>query len=871
MSANTVCRHRYIVLCIAFICILAGPPAALAETPVYHDEPSGEFLRQWLICGPYSLGEVDETDAEVDHLPGFEQDFLHAHGGETNPSIVEGQTDQLGEARATWMAYESEEPEIDLDIALSNEESVVGYGYCEIESTEDRICILALGTNDGCRVWLNGEQVWDYTAGRGLSADDDLLAVMLRKGRNKLLLKVEERGANWGFTVRFLPLDPASFAGKFQLFKVVTPEDGHAVLHFIHPMSVAQRLVRNTVVTIRMPDAPDAVVWQGPWTQQATMPLDTGAKDYGHYELNIDTQLVDGSKWTRTMPFAAGKRIDYVLFEDGRTGYAIVVGEDASESEQWAASELQHWLREVSGAVLPIRAATEPAGDSEIVIGYNARTGALLGADVTPPADTDESFMYRNVGRAILIAGGRDRGTMYGVFSFLERELGCRWYTPAVSVAPRKDRLAFDYLRHAESPGVRVRNDFYYEAFDPTWAARNRINGELTFGAVREQHGGVETYWGVHTFYHFMPPDEFFESHPEYYSLLDGQRVHERAQLCLTNPDVLRIITERLLDYMRENPEHLIYSVSQNDWRNPCQCAKCQAIAEREQSESGPVIWFVNQVAEAVEAEFPEKFVGTLAYDYTRKPCKNLKPRQNVVIRFCSIECCFSHDFHHCPENASFVDDIQGWAAIAPHLYIWDYVVNFGHYIMPYPNFPVLQPNIQTFRDHNAIGIMEQAAYQSRGGEFAELRAYVIARLLWNPEGDVDYFINDFMYGYYGRSGQHVRRYFDLLHAQVTPTTHIHLGLGADDPLFTDAFVREAGAIFDEAETVAPDETIRQRVEMARLPLMYLKCLRAPVDARTDGTYARFCTIVEREGITHYAEGGQPHKTAFHLKTEKAR
>jgi hypothetical protein len=242
------------------------------------------------------------------------------------------------------------------------------------------------------------------------------------------------------------------------------------------------------------------------------------------------------------------------------------------------------------------------------------------------------------------------------------------------------------------------------------------------------------------------------------------------------------------------------------------------------------------------------------------------------VIRLCSIECCFSHDFVTCPKNADFVEDTRGWAAIAPHLYVWDYVVNFSHYVMPFPNFPVLQPNLQFFRDHNAIGVMEQAAYQSRGGEWAELRAYVIAKLLWNPDHpDVDSIIDDFMYGYYGRSGQHVRDYFDLLHAQVTPETHIHLGLSPGDVLFTDRFVEQAGALFDEAEKVADNEEIGRRVEMARLPVMYLKCKRMPRLALQDGTYDRFTAIVAREGITHYAESGKPHKQAFHAEMEAMR
>jgi len=847
------------VVAISLLWVCAGP--AWADMPVYRTEPTGEFLREWLLCGPFPLprepgtnpDRVDTFELEVGHLDGFETDFLAAHGGEANLTVKEGQTESFKGGSAKWVRHTAEDFAVDLDNALSKDPLVAGYGYCEIESPEDRVCTLALGTNDGGRAWLNGERIWDHPRARGLKPDTDLIAVHLRKGRNTLLLKVEERGSSWGFCARFLPFDAAAWAARSRLFRVDLRDDGTASLHFMHAASVAKRVFRRTSFEVIAAGGPGEVAARGEWTRERDMVLGVPSDHYARYRLRIKAVLLDGSEWNTELPFAAGKRAEHVLFDKGKTDYAIVVGSKASESERWAASELQHWLEEVSGADFAIRSDADPAGKREIVVGLNRRAQALLGSSVAAPADGDESFRYQNVGPAIVIYGGQQRGTLYGVMTFLERELGCRWYTSRVSVAPRKDRYTFETLRHGESPGIRVRNDFYFEAFEPIWAARNKINGAMGY---REQHGGVECYWAVHTFNTFVPPSKFFDSHPEYYSLIDGERTADHTQLCLTNPDVLAITIEGLKKVMRDAPQHLIYSVSQNDWLNPCGCDKCGAIVEREGSESGPIIWFVNRVAEAVEKEFPDKFVGTLAYSYTRKPCKTLRPRQNVVVRLCSIECCFAHSFVDCPENASFVADLKGWAAISPHLYIWDYVVNFSHYIMPYPNFRVLQSNIQTFRDNKAIGIMEQAAYQSRGGEFAELRAYVIAKLLWNPECDVERVINDFMYGYYGRSGQHVRRYFDMLHNRLTPDTHIHLGLSPDDKLFTDAFVAEADAIFDEAEAVADNEAVRQRVEMARLPIIYLKCRRSPGQARRDGTEARFWEITQREGITRYAERG---------------
>jgi Domain of unknown function (DUF4838) len=589
---------------------------------------------------------------------------------------------------------------------------------------------------------------------------------------------------------------------------------------------------------------------------------------------------------------ASGRRLrsvseaeTYILVSGKVSAYGIALDPAASESEKWAAHELQHWLKEISGAELPVKDINDPSAGPRIIIGYNNLTRAKTGA--AAPAESDESFRYFNSGPDIYIFGGSRRGTMYGVMAFLENELGCRWYTPAVSVIPRRDEITFKSYDHSESPGIRVRNDFYFEAFDPVWCARNRMNGamgstkdtlnaEENWAAQRKQPGGVESYWAVHTFYPLMPPEEFYGKHPEYYSLINNKRIYKEAQLCLTNPDVLKIVTERIKKIMRENPEYLIYDVSQNDWDNPCQCDKCQAIAKREGSESGVVLWFVNQVAQAVEKEFPDKYIGTLAYKYTRKPCKTIHARKNVVVRLCSIECCFSHDIKSCPRNEPFLQDLKGWSAIAQNMYIWDYVVYFQHYLMPYPNILVLQPNIQTFRDNNAIGIMEQGAYQSRGGEFAELRSYVISRLLWNPDCNVEDVIDDFIYGYYGRAGKQVRQYFDLLYSRITPETHMHIEtanydrLTDKDKMFSDEFITKSCALFEEAAKRADNSEILHRVELASLPVLYLKCKRIPVIARNDGTYTKFKEIVKREGITRYAEYGEETVSFFHQQVENA-
>ena len=840
-----------------------------STSPDGSSEPSEHYLRDWLLCGPFPALTKTEQDIESIRLPGMYTDFLDDSGGEANAKPIAGRVVTYSGGSCAWTRQLSLEDSVDLDTAITKTDRVVAYAYAEVNSPVQQACILAVGSNDGIRAWLNGEPVLDAPGPRGLQLDHNLVPIALREGRNSLLLKIEERGNRWGFACRFLPLSHQKFISRLRLFDVWCKEDGTPVIRPCQSQSLTSALVQSARFEAAPVAAPQTILWTGQWAQGQELPIALDTRNFSQYLLRTKIVLVQGEEQNQAFPFTAGVRKQHALFEKGRTAYTIVVGSSASESEKWAAGELRRWLKEIGDVDLPIQTEEgAAASDKVILIGWSPRMQQLLGAEVKSPDDEDESFNYRSVGPALLIWGGKQRGTMYGVLSFLEREMGVRFYTPKVTVTPKRDRYAFTFLHHFETPGVRVRNDFYYEAFDPTWAACNRINGAMSY---RDQPGGLEAYWAVHTFYPLVPPEEFFKDHPEYYSLIDGRRTAERAQLCLSNPDVLRIVTERILQKIRELPQYLIYDLSQNDWNNPCSCAKCQALVDREGSQSGPIIDFVNQVADRVKTEFPHKFIGTLAYSYTRKPPKTLKPRENVVVRFCSIECCFAHDFVSCPENKAFVEDMNGWAAIAPHIYIWDYVVNFSHYIMPFPNFRVLKPNIQFFRDHKAIGIMEQAAYQSRGGEFAELRAYLIAKLLWNPEAEVEPILNDFMFGYYGRAGQYLQAYLELLHGRLTPETHIRLGLQHDDKLFSDEFVRQAEALFDQAEAVADTEEIRQRVEMARLPILYLKCKRTPTIATQDGSYTRFCEIVKREGITHYAESGDPHKKAFHAAVEKAK
>lgn len=516
----------------------------------------------------------------------------------------------------------------------------------------------------------------------------------------------------------------------------------------------------------------------------------------------------------------------YKIVSDGKTNWNIIVSENIIPSEKYAAEELQNFIRDITGAVLPIVDDNKELQANSIILGNN-RHLKKTAVNVDYERLGSEGFVIKTEGNYLAIAGGSPRGTLYGVYTFLEKYLGCRWFSSKVSHIPKRSSIEIPEINDEQIPVLFYREPFYTDAFDGDWAARNKMNGQ--HHRLEEKHGGKIMYSKrfVHTFNVLVPPKEYFDTHPEYFSEVDGKRISENTQLCLTNPDVFEICLNKVREWIREEPEATIFSISQNDCANPCQCEKCRAIDEEEGSHSGTLLRFVNKIAEVIEKEYPDKYVDTLAYWYTRKPPKYTKPNKNIIIRLCNIECCFVHPLDsNCEKNKPFVDDMKKWAKICDKLYVWDYVVNFGHYLMPFPNLRVLQTNIKFFINNSVKSIFEQGNYCESGkGEFAELRAYVLAKLLWNPDYDVDTAINEFLGGYFGMAAAPMRQYIDMMHDRVEELNDFHIGIfdPPSEKFFTPEIVEKAEKLFERALALADDEEVVERVRIAHMQIKYVK------------------------------------------------
>lgn len=553
----------------------------------------------------------------------------------------------------------------------------------------------------------------------------------------------------------------------------------------------------------------------------------------------------------------------------------IIIAADAQPSEMYAAEEFQSHFAQASGTHLPIvhQAGLATSGQHHIFIGSSpAMRASNVGFSTDEFEEEDCRIVVRN--ENIAIAGSQHaggRGTLYGVYTFLEDYVGVRFltvdhtYVPAIGTWRVVGPL--DRFYH---PPLRFRWSYYGETNrNPVFATRIRVNTVATDAKL-----GGKTGLNLinHSFHRHLSSKKYGKEHPEYFALVDGERKLEMRgggpELCLTNPDVLRIVTDSVLDALRKHPDMENISVSQNDNDKYCHCPRCAAIDDREGTPMGSLLTFVNAVADAVAKEYPDVIVGTLSYWYSRKPPKTIKPRPNVQIQLCSIECCVLHPINdpNCEKNVQFCQDLANWGNICKNISIWNYNTNFSNYLLPCPNLWVIEPNIRYFVANHAIGIFMQAAGNALGAELSDLRNYVMANLLWDPTRSGRKLIDEFLDLHYGRSAEPIRRFINLTHEHALASgLHRNCFGRAKDYAIDETIARAGLDAFAEAMELAESDIVRARVEKASIcayraaiePIWYIKD-KSTIDpilaTRMRPLIERFLELCDRYGVTHISE-----------------
>ncbi|MHB8972197.1 MAG: DUF4838 domain-containing protein [Pirellulaceae bacterium] len=564
-------------------------------------------------------------------------------------------------------------------------------------------------------------------------------------------------------------------------------------------------------------------------------------------------------EWTNSLK-PSGEAGPPLLFADTRVArYVLVIPRDSRPIERKAAADLRHNLRLICGAEFPIVTEDQFQVGSRphVSIGH---TELLANSPCKWKSDdlAAEGYALETAGENVYLFGGSGRGLLHAVYSLLEEDLGCRWYSLTSVDTPRRERFVVSLTPRKFVPVLELRDPYILTMHDPTWSLRNKTNTPharipLAWGgSLRYQHMG-------HTYAAYFPTEVYFAEHPEYYALVNGKR--RPSQLCHTNEDVIRLSIEKTCQIFRDNPEVTITAIGPNDGRGFCDCPDCKKLDDENGGRSGSFFYLVNRIAQGVKKQFPHHRIISLAYlDYASPPT-HLPVEDNVIIQLCTDSHAWKYQFCFLSESPEFQEIIRAWQAVKATVFIWDYTTDYVHFLLPMANWPVVADNTRFLIGNGATGIM----YESELNDVDEMRAWVWAKQLWNPDLDTRTLLHDFIFGYYKESAQplwdHQMRmwqYWETWHrlphqcgvASGNPLlNNLQCSYAPDGPLFTPDFMRAMRQDFNQAESLAQSAEILERVKRAKLSLLYLE-LSQQLGYYTefgDFTYGRSVTLPRAE------------------------
>lgn len=507
------------------------------------------------------------------------------------------------------------------------------------------------------------------------------------------------------------------------------------------------------------------------------------------------------------------------------TAVATVPGPQPFERQ--AANELVNYFEKITGKRLPQKhVAGEEIPTGTMAVGTLARKAGLIsGAELAPLAS--DGFVIRVAGGKGAVCGYRDVGTVYGAYRFLEH-LGVRFFAKDCEVVPKKERLVLADCDLRDKPFFDYRLFYMLEKFydrSPSLKLGNTLESEMGDPSDIGEPG----YWD-HTSAFLVPYKTYGKTHPEYFALLkDGTRLHPtpgkpfHIHLCLTNPDVRRISIERMLMLIGKQPERTYFVVSPGDGYDWCQCERCQALdAVPGVNVTDRYLDFVNEVAQTIGKEFPDKRILAIAYtEATSTPPTRVKPGRNVFIVYCTYAPhtkCHQHDLT-CELNKEGLADIEGWLTLCPgQVGIFDYPKMYGLYYEPFNPFYGMKRKLDWYASKDIRWLGWCVAPRS----FLDLFLYAQSKQAWNPKVDVEALIDEFMAAYYGPAAKPMREYFDFVCREIDQRpVHQNCEAGRGQ-LVSAEFADRAYPMLDKARgAVAGEPICLERVELEKFCVLW--------------------------------------------------
>lgn len=582
-----------------------------------------------------------------------------------------------------------------------------------------------------------------------------------------------------------------------------------------------------------------------------------------------DNMYFDESEWVAYL--AEEKEI--CLAEDGESEYKIVYPYSQKDSFEEDALYLSNVLRKMTGD----EDGFEVVGDNEFYAGkYISLGDTVFSAGIEAEGIDYDGYVIKSVDGNIFIKASSSvdsltakDGVINGIYGFAEDVLGCMFVRNDYDYIPNAPTVYLAPVDIKESPDFAWRRIYQYEVSQDGWSKRIKSNGT---GVKSDIGNDANNYWGTwcHSVFTFVNPDIYFESHPEYFAYIDGNRRVEYkgnlTQLCFTNPDIYPIIEAKLAEFIEKYPDAKYWDFSINDNNNYCQCEECEKSYEKYNSRAGALIEIINRLAE----RFPNKYISTLAYLYTKDVPEGIECADNVNIVIAPIQTSqlYSSKYGENAASAQAKKMVEDWSAICDNLFLWDYVVDFKNLLMPYPNFAVQKENAEFYKERNVKSVFHQGSREKKD-EFACLRSYLLAKQLWDTDTDVNALLGKYVSVTYGDAAEYIAEYIDIMHESVrteaaeldlydAPENHYGDYLSNDN-------VKKYMQLTQDALNAVGDDAIKVGfVEEIRINVLYAKmyCQGWNVNEKEEA-FEEFTALVTKHGIERPYEIAPPDMEEF--------
>ncbi len=592
---------------------------------------------------------------------------------------------------------------------------------------------------------------------------------------------------------------------------------------------------------------------------------------------------------------------------DGKTDFRIVIPAGADQSTMAVALDFASILHQSTGALFPVYFDDfDRPSDHEFLIGADNARLKKLGLEHLTDGFGPGEYEIRTQGTYVIIAGASPRGSINGMYGFLQDHLGCRWLTPGCQYVPKHSTLTVADIKDRQNPAFCWRSLNSPMAWDPDWYVRNRFSESKEWcggprpSAIIQLRGDARTAtmansWNPHAFQDI--PETVYKEHPEWYAEKDGKRPlldnPVARGYCVTNEEFMKWLGDWTRQRIRRNPQIKFISITACDNDNACQCDKCKS-SYASIGISGTYMTLANKVAEQVVKEFPDVQVLMLAYSHTFEP-NPVKLNPNVRIVWCPISADWAHALDegevNGPGNRDYIGQLDKWMRNAANLGVWYYQDSFDC-PMPRPTFAAMQRSLRLFRDRKvdqvtiemAFNVSNKTVPDSDGDKtmpayavspdyysrqaahgswifpygFEHLRGYIEGRLLWNPDFDWKQGIGEFCDIYYGAAGPQVAEYamtaeqldsYDKSYSfKEFPGIHMNF---CPAPRLKLSAIETSESLFDTAEEkVKLDPTLLRRTQMARMSVDLALIVTASGDhPLRQKAFDRFFALAEKIGI----------------------